>query len=118
MGESDLRRHVVSYLVGAESLHELHDWLTSRIWNDEVPDNVRSLANQIALPIDEFSSDALTEDQLKAALRPLVTDYTADFQFGSGHRTITRFGTATASASAAPLAMTPQFADTRLVAGS
>lgn len=118
MSEFDVRRQVSSYLVGAVSLRELHDWITSQIWSDEVSEDVRSLANQISLPLDEFSSGALSADELKAALRPLVTDYSVEFRFGSPAPVAVRFSTVNSSTSAAPPIMTPQFADTRLVTAS
>ena len=116
MDSLEVRRQVASYLAGETSLRDLHSWLASPIWSDDVSKEVRSFANQIALRIDEFSSGVCNEEQLKGILLPLIAYYTAVMEIGSPMTCAATAQFSTAGSSMpdtpiAPVVMTPLFAD-------
>jgi hypothetical protein len=83
MGETEIRALVLQYLTGTSALRELDAALAGIAWDEMSPASTRNLANSIALRIDEYSSGACDEAQLRDALRPFVTHYTVYVAMGT-----------------------------------
>lgn len=118
MSESEVRRRLVGYFTGQCSLRELDSYLTSIVWEQRSLEDARALANLIELRIDEYSAGTCTEEELKAALLPLVTDYTTSVVIGAPSNPANVRVSTAGSSTVAPVIGIPQLADTRLVAAS
>ena len=75
MSEADIRAAVVQYLAKQSTLQGLDATIATAIWDPKTEPEVRDLANGIALRIDEYSSGACDDNQLRHALLPVVTRY-------------------------------------------
>ena len=69
-----IRRHLVAYLAGAESLDDLKDWMVAATWGieDAASQEERQFANDVELTLAEESSCFLTREELHADLRKLL----------------------------------------------
>ena len=72
--ELDIHNHLVRYLSGEISLDEFRDWFDPATWEvDPVgATSASQLAGEVELRLAEFSNGHLTEEDLRAKLRPLV----------------------------------------------
>lgn len=114
MNEAEVRERVMNYLIGRSTLRELDESLAPIAWDPDEVETVRVLANAVELRLDEYSSGHCDEQQLRAALRPLVTVYTVFIPIGPAPSV--QVSTSASSAfvpSAQVVTVTPTFAGTR-----
>jgi hypothetical protein len=112
MSETQVRAHVLKFLVDELALRDLVAVLTQVAWDDAESEVVRSLANCILLPIDEYSAGACDDEQLRDALRPFVTMYTVRFVLDAQvNEQVSARADSTSS-----VTRTPTFVGTRFVA--
>jgi hypothetical protein len=81
MGAAEVRKRLLDYMVGTASLRDLDEFVTRQAWDTATDAAARTLANAIALRLDEYSSSDCDEEQLKSALRPMVTNYELAWSF-------------------------------------
>jgi hypothetical protein len=70
--EHDIRTHLAGYLAGEMSLRQLEDWLVPSTWDEHHNPESEQLSSRILLHISEHDDGWLSEDDLKALLRPLA----------------------------------------------
>lgn len=112
MNEATVRDLILDYLAGAMSLRDLDRGLSAVSWDVEATPSVRDLANAIALRVDEFSSEACDESELRTALVPFVTDYVTAVIVGPV-QAIQVETSLSSSFTASSLTATPTIVDTR-----
>lgn len=83
MDEIRVRRFVASYIAGEITLADLDREIAPLAWAVGASPDLRELVNAVELRIDEFSSGACDEQQLRDSLRPFLTGYTVSVNFGS-----------------------------------
>lgn len=83
MTEAEVRGQLVNYLADRISLRELDEALAAAAWNAQEAETVRELANAIALRLDEYSSGACSQGELREVLRPIVTEYSIHVLIGA-----------------------------------
>lgn len=76
--EVEIRRHVAFFLAREQSVEAFYDWFVPVTWEIEQTGNpiAQDLAYEIELRFAEYTGGHCTEDDLRRALRPLVTSYT------------------------------------------
>ena len=69
-----IRRHLIDYLAGTESLDELKVWMVAATWGieDAASPEARQLAYDVELVLAEESSCFLTQEEFHADLRKLL----------------------------------------------
>jgi hypothetical protein len=77
--ECDIHRHLSEYLDGKMSLADFQAWFVPATWNIHLTGEpgAQELAYEIDHRIAEFTSGHRTEDDLRALLMSLTTDYAA-----------------------------------------
>ncbi|MGH2397937.1 MAG: hypothetical protein ACRDFW_13380 [bacterium] len=75
--QAEIRDEVAAYLSGVRSIASLWDWAQERFWdidNREDPEQAM-LAHEVALLLSETANGDWTEDELRDALRAVVSVY-------------------------------------------
>lgn len=88
--ELEVRRQLARHLSDAISLDEFEDWLVPRSWNfhKEASPSLQALVSEIELLLAEFSNGHRSEEELRRALLPLVTNYESDYRIDTGSPTV------------------------------
>lgn len=73
--DAEIRDKLAAYLAEEITLQEFEEWFFPFTWGLDT-----ALVSDIKLPLYEFSSDHRIEEELRAALMPLVTNYRATLE--------------------------------------
>jgi hypothetical protein len=80
MLDAQIRSQIAGYIEGAISLDSFQKWFIPIAWEIEqagVSSDEVELVNNIELLLAEYTSEHLTEDELRDELRPLAPQQTA-----------------------------------------
>jgi hypothetical protein len=87
-----IRRRLAAYLVRKQSIRTFWRWFVPAVWevNDLSWAPLREMVFAIKLRVDDYSNGGISENQLREALRPFVTNMTLEQKGSSENVSILR----------------------------